>query len=212
MDGGRSTKAVQYAVAIAFGVVGAVAIWYWGAPTPSTIARQASGSSSGAAASGGTEDSVVMAYIRAYQDGRCSEVIARTRWMQARLDLVRRTGGSEAIEEERRNLCRGIMNRSVEENQLTTEGIEDRYLFAPGTEISFVGADDGRENLEDAVRVRNWFRVEFPKRERAPRDKQGAAIASIVVGLNLGEDGYIVKAGVRGDAEIDWEKIEVYRE
>ena len=146
---------------------------------------------------------VALRYATAVQQGNCHEIMRQTLWMNERLERVRLESGEEAVEEVRAQLCERIQNRSVESNVLRREGVEDQYVFAPGAKLEIVQLDDGAPDLERPVKERTWIRVTYPYRERALRDMDGAPIRALTVGVNVSRDGYVLKAGVIGNLEID---------
>lgn len=151
-------------------------------------------------------------YARALQQGQTAKVIHMTHWMQERLKRVRLGSDMpEDLELAREELRRDILERTLEGNRLRAEGVEDKYIFAPGARIEKIGADR-RENLRhDAlalpVKRRTWLRVEYPNPGAALRDEAGRPIKSIVVGVDLSEEGYVLKAGVLGNVEINRDAI-----
>jgi hypothetical protein len=149
-----------------------------------------------------------MRYVNAYQSGNCDEVIGLTEWMNRRLEKAAlEKSGDEAVEALRQELQSRIVERPVEGNRLGSEGVEDAYVFAPGTEVRFVSSDKGHEELSQPVRERVWVRVTYPAQETALRDESGKPIRSITVGINVSSDGFVVKAGVVGNLDIDRKSI-----
>lgn len=154
-------------------------------------------------------DALAVRYARACQDGDADAVMGLTGWMNERLQRVAlETPGDEALEAAREELRKRILARPVEENRIRPEGVEDAAVFAPGADIRFDGSDRGREDLSQPVRERAWLRVEYTTPERALRDEQGQPIRSIRVGVNVSPDGYVVKAGVVGNLDLDRASIE----
>lgn len=189
-------------------------MWYWGAPSPEDVVTRSEDSAQvaqlDALRSVDAElawDAAAKAYVDALQAGLCDPVIDRTWWIQERLEYVQRTEGQTAAERAYEEQCEELLTRTAEGNQLTNEGIEDKYIFVPGAEIGLLKIDGGRSDLAKPVASRSWIRVTFPTEYRAPRDRAGNAIRRIRVGLNVSSDGYVLKAGVRGNVEIDWESI-----
>lgn len=149
-------------------------------------------------------NNLAMRYIQAVQEGNTDEVVRMTLWMNERLERVKLGGaGSSELESVRAELCREAGLRPVEGNQLRTEGIEDKYLFQPGAQIEFVGVDAGRGDLEKPVGERTWVKVTYPTRSRAPLSSSGDPIRSLLAGVNCSRDGYVLKANVIGNAEVD---------
>ena len=154
-----------------------------------------------------------MRYAKALQAGNCDEVVGLTAWMRQRLRNAESAGsGDTSTQTVRRELCDAIQDRAVEGNRLEPEGVEDRYVFAPGTELETLPADAGRSNLSKPVRERVWIRVTFPAPERALCDADGRPIRRVSVGVNVSLDGYVVKANVIGNLDVDRESIEYYGE
>lgn len=201
--GNKGVKA--YAFAILFGVSGGLGLWYWGAPNADLAEsqRRVSGWATGRGRSADESSrSVQLAgrYVAAVQSGNCDDVVTLTLWMQERLDNAQ-------AEQEMDTLCATLLDRSSEGNRLGPLGIEDRYIFSPQATFEVLETDDGREDLERPVRERTWYKVTYPSKEHAVRDKGGNPISTLVVGVNVSTDGYILKAGVRGNLDIDFDAI-----
>ncbi|MCP4642621.1 MAG: hypothetical protein GY851_19405 [bacterium] len=143
-------------------------------------------------------------YVRAVCDGRTDRVIELTQWMRERIEHVRMADGtSETLSEARDELAHRLTVRKVECNQLRQEGIEDQYVLAPGTEIVPIAVDEGRKDLAKPTAQRVWFRVSYPRPDRALRDVEGRPVRSVVVGVNVSEDGLVLKAGVAGNLDVN---------
>ncbi|MGI6459089.1 MAG: hypothetical protein ACOX5J_03165 [Candidatus Hydrogenedentales bacterium] len=151
-------------------------------------------------------------YARAYQENRADDVIRMTHWMQECLKRVQRgSDDPDTLTAMHEQLRRNVLYRTLEGNRLRPEGVEDKYIFAPGTHLELLGSDRRGDGLEDAlscpVRERTWLRVSYPDSAGALRDEEGRPIRSIVVGVDVSMEGHIVKAGVLGNVEIDRECI-----
>lgn len=145
-----------------------------------------------------------MQYARAVRDGNWDWVIDHTLWMQERLARVRRQSSSaDALDEARMALAADLSNRDVAGNQLRMEGVPDQYVFVPGCTLAQVGVDEGAAGLAAPVAQRTWIQVTYPQRNRALRDSKNIALQSVTVGVNASADGYILKANVLGNLEID---------
>ena len=154
------------------------------------------------------EREAALRYAQALKEGDWETVIDQTLWMRERLDYVRlEGGGEEAAAREREHLARRLAERSPEENQLRPEGVEDQFVFAPGAEIAVAGVDAGRDDLERPVAARTWLRVTYPRQAQALRDAQNLPIRALTAGVNVDEKGYVLKAGVVGNLEIDMDSI-----
>ncbi|MBI2434126.1 MAG: hypothetical protein HYV26_14815 [Candidatus Hydrogenedentes bacterium] len=144
-------------------------------------------------------------YARALQEGNWEEAVALTQWMQERLERVAADSTSDkVVTDERKRLVDKLSEWTVSENQVRAEGIEDQYIFSPGSTLAAVRVDGGRPDLE-AVSVRRvWLRVTYPEQTRAPRDMENRVLRSLTVGVNVSEAGRVLKANVLGNLEIDW--------
>lgn len=144
-----------------------------------------------------------MQYARAFQTGAWDDIIAMTWWMQERLERVALRSSDPAEGERARQRLRAhLSRRAVAGNQLRPEGIEDQYVFAPGGELTAVSTDTGRETLAKPVSQRTWIRVTYPEPARALRDEEGNTIRSILVGVNVSQEGFVLKANVIGNLDI----------
>jgi len=142
-----------------------------------------------------------LAYAHALMENDWPSVVRQTWWMRARLDRVRTEGGD--VEEARRALAESLSDRNKAGNRLRPDGIEDQYLFRPGARAEVLAADDGAEDLEPAAAGRAWVRVTYGGPERAPLGPTGLPVRSLVVGVNVDEEGLVLKAGLSGNLEID---------
>lgn len=201
--------------AIAFGAAGGASLWYWGAPNPEHVvgrtgrtASMTSGRASAPTSEQATVGETGATYARAVQRGNCDEVIGLTWWMQERLNYVRMSGGDpEAVAAARDALCSGLLDRTPEGNQLTPEGIEDKYLFPPDAAIEVLAVEEGGDPLEKPVFCVVWLRVDYPDARTAPRGEGGRPVKSLLAGVPVSADGYVLKGGVRGNLLIDWDSI-----
>lgn len=151
-------------------------------------------------------DDVALQYVRAYQESDCGAVVDLTWWMKERIAYAtKHQGRSEA--DVRAGLCGAAMTRSPEGNRITPEGIEDQYIFRPGADVTFVGRDPGTEGLAKGTAQRTWLRVNFADESRAPFDSGKRPIRGLTVGVNVSEDGYILKAGIVGNLDIAHETV-----
>lgn len=147
-------------------------------------------------------------YALALVEGDYEAVVDQVLWMNERLNRIRlRSGDEAAVAAARAEMVEGLGRRIVAENQLTPEGVEDMYIFAPGAQLEWMSADDGREDLEaPAVRC-DWIRVRYPSRARALRDLDNIPIRSLMVGVHTDRGGQVLKAGIAGNVEIVWSSI-----
>lgn len=197
------------------GVLG-LSIWYavdnagqsgLGVPPPLPEIRPAAppARARGEAPGGELDAPVAMGYAIAMQEGHCDGLIARTWWMQERMQHARRMGENELTARE--ELCERVLDRRVEDNRLRAEGVRDAYVFTPGAKVTAVARDEGRDDLAKPVDYRIWIEVEYPMESQALHDDAGRPIRSLRAGLNISPEGFVLKAGVLGTAELDWESI-----
>jgi len=165
------------------------------------------GAAEGPALSGALEESVAWDYVRACQEGNWERVLALTPWAQERLQYVRESDGEEAVARERDVMIASLGTRTLDENYLKDTGVEDQYVFTPGARITFDAVDEGRDDLEKAVARRTWFMVVFPSREKALLDGDSIPIRSLRAGVNVSHDGFVLKANIIGNVEIDWASV-----
>ena len=151
-----------------------------------------------------------MAFARALQSNDCDEVIRLTAWMSDRLRRVALESSDPAyVAKARKKLCEKILARPYEDNVLRKEGIEDQFVFAPGTQIEVVSKDEGRTDLRAPVAERVWIRVTYPRRETAPlapvapESPDMKPVRQWIVGVNIArQDAQVLKAAVQGNLEI----------
>lgn len=199
MSASRGRQVVRVLLALTVGSVVVLAYWYVASPLPRTEAPSSRLSED----SGTLLRSPAMRYAHALQESDCDAVMSMTWWMNERLRNAAIDDSKGDVEQVRRELCEAIQDRAIEGNRLRPEGVEDRYLFAPGTELEPLFMDRGRDDLEQPVGGRLWVQVTFPLPSRALCDEHGRPIRSIRVGVNVSRDGYILKASFIGNLDLD---------
>ena len=197
-------------VAIGFALLGGVSLLYWGAPNQDVLNSQSVSiaEKKELRPPGESTRALVERYCRAVQIADCEAVIAMTWWMQ---EYVARQQQSKPPKDEgavRRELCRGLQRDDADGSILQIVGMDDPYLFLPSARFEVLGADGGLKGLAKPVRERVWVHVTYPDTGAAPRDSTGRAVRSLLVAVSVSTDGYILKAGVRGNAEIDFDSVE----
>jgi hypothetical protein len=156
-----------------------------------------------------TQPLVALDYATAVRDGDCDTVIRLTDWMQTRLSYVAsKDPSSAATIREQERLCAELSDRRVEGNQMQRQGVEDNYVFAPGSEIVVVRTDSGLASLGTKVKERIWLKVTYPATSMALRDESASPIRSLVAGVNVSVDNTVLKAGIIGNLEIDENSID----
>ncbi len=153
-------------------------------------------------------ESLAVKYAEAVKRGDCETIIEKTWWMQESLEVAfEEVGDALDTEEFRGKLCEGATVRNAGENVLTSSGIEDKYLLTPGVEIVPVDADEGGLELARPVGERVWLRLRYPTKLMAPLDSDGNRIREITVGVNISRDGFVLKAEVMGNLEVNWDSV-----
>lgn len=199
---------------LAFAMLGAASLWYWGSPSAEHVervvqAKKAREFQEKVLSEPGPEVREAMAYIKAAIDCDCEGIISRTEWMQTRLGRLQDAGATPAeLEADRARLCEDFCGRDDEGGyEVRDEGVADPYLFVPGVEYEFIGQDEGRQDLEVPVSARVWVALRFPSPTRCLIDQNGRAISGVTVGLNMTAGGLVAKANVLGNAEINWDTV-----
>jgi len=147
-------------------------------------------------------------YALSLVEGDYEAVVDQVLWMNERLNRIRlRTGDESAVADARVELVESLGRRNVAENQLTPEGVEDKYVLAPGVMLEWLGHDEGRDDLEAPAARCDWIRVRYPSRARALRDGENIPIHNIVVGVHSDRGGQVLKAGIEGNLDIVWNSI-----
>lgn len=154
----------------------------------------------------GALEQVAIEYAEAYQAGKCGTIIDLTAWMQDRLAYAQEVQdlSYDAVRDE---LCVFASTRNPAGNRLSEAGIEDQYIFRPGSVIEFLGSDEGNRSLDEPVASRAWLHVTYDVERGAPMDAAGNTIGAITVGANVSEGGKVLKANVIGNLEIVFETI-----
>ncbi len=154
-------------------------------------------------------NALAMQYALAVQNRDCEEVIRLTQWMNERLTQVKSESGDLAVYEAAKEaLYKRITEWDIEENQLSQEGLDDSYIFAPGATFEIIGQDTvPQEDYEQPVGGRTWLRVTYPGKQRAPRDGNGQPINCMQVGVVVSTNGKILKAGIKGNIQINYNSV-----
>jgi hypothetical protein len=150
-------------------------------------------------------------YARAMQNGDCDTVLRSTWWMEERLQRVQLESADEsALLAVRDGLCASVQERRIEGRHLQAEGVADQYLFTSGATLEVLSIEDSDAGLNRPVKDCTWIRVTYPSRTRALRDEMSRPIKHITVGVHVSTDGYVLKADVAGNVELDYESIVLF--
>lgn len=153
-------------------------------------------------------DPAAEAYAAALRAGEYDKVVDLTCWMQERLLRVQYQAAiTENRLSEHAELVQLLRDKTLAGNVLRIEGVEDQYVFAPAVHVECVRVDPGRNDLERPTRSRTWLRVAYPAQHNALRNESGAPVKALTVGVNVSKEGYVLKANVIGNLDIDWTSI-----
>ncbi|PCJ67068.1 MAG: hypothetical protein COA73_00170 [Candidatus Hydrogenedentota bacterium] len=200
---------------ISFALFGLFSFYYWGSPTQKikeSVQLKKEESQKGEDWSEllqrAQQRPIAESYIQAYQTGNCAEITRLTWWMQERLLFLQgQTLPESEVAKAMQEFCAGIQRDHTTAHLLTVEGIADQYLLTPQCTIQILGADRGIEGLAKPTSERVWVRVNYPNQAIALRDGNSKPIKSLVIGLNISHDGYILKSGIRGNIDVDLDRI-----
>ena len=204
------------AVAVAAGAGAGLGVAYLALPAGAFDSATTVDSATGRASQNAAEletttsqlERAALAYVQAVQDRDAAGVIGMTLWMQERLSYAQVTAKDASdVVAARAALERKILKRVIEHNQLCSEGVEDKYVFAPGAEVEVAGVDEGRSDLAEPAAGRVWLRVTYPRESVALRGNNGDPIHSLRVGVNLTRGQKVLKASVIGNLDIDYESL-----
>jgi len=154
-----------------------------------------------------TVERVAVQYANALREGDCDTVIALTYWMQERLARVADEQGPAAARADHAELCEGLLSPDPSDRVLRDEGIEDAAVFRAATAIRPLRTDAGEKNLAASVAGRLWLEVTYPGMESAIRDPDGRPIRRLNVGINVSTDGLVLKSGVVGNMDLDYDSV-----
>lgn len=207
----RGRQVIRVLLTLTVGSALVLLYWYSASPPPKSEATSPKPSED----SGTLQRSPAMRYAHALQESDCDAVIGMTWWMNERLRNAAIDDRKGGVDQVRSELCEEIQDRAIEGNRLRPEGVEDRYLFAPGVDLEALYRDRGRDDLEQPVDHRLWVQVTYPTPSKALCDEHGRPIRSIRVGVNVSREGYVLKASFignldlnRGSISYDWEPSE----
>lgn len=193
-------------VALVFAALGGLALWYWGAPNQELLNPRESDVEdplSNLPAARAEFQEIAERYIAGIRDGNCAQVIDLTWWMQERLRRNAESATPQPSQVVRDELCASIQRDDPDGFKLSVEGIDDQYVLTPGIEYTIIGADEGAANLAKLPAERVWAEIRYRADESTPRDENDRAIRVLRVGINISADGYVLKAGIRGNLDID---------
>ncbi|MFP4500664.1 MAG: hypothetical protein ACLFTT_06660 [Candidatus Hydrogenedentota bacterium] len=183
--------------------------------TPETAVPDDGPSAAQAPAGGAAASRVGVAalrYAEAYAGGDWDYVIDHTLWMRERIGYVRSEQGADAVEAVRLELARHASQRTVAENHFRAGGVGDAYILRPEVRLRVVRTDAGRDDLAAPAAGRAWLRVVYANRDNALLDAAGFPLRAVTVGVNVSAEGYVLKAAVYGNLEVDGSSLAYWGE
>lgn len=193
-------------MAVTFAILGGLALWYWGAPNQELLnPREDDAEDILADLPPARADfqEIAERYIHGIRDGNCEAAIELTWWMRERLRRNEEAETPLASQAVRDELCASIQRDDPDGFAITVEGIDDQYVLTPSMEYTILGADAGAVNLAKAPAERVWVEVRYPADGPAPRDENDSTVRVLRVGINISADGYVLKAGIQGNLDIE---------
>lgn len=209
----RNRPGVSIVLVVLFAAFGVFSLLYWGPPNRDFLDKQeefreglGTDDAKLAEAKNSRSAQTTLNYVTAVQTGVCARAIDLTWWMQERLQFAAQNS-PDGVSTARQELCDSITARERGGNRLSSEGVEDQYVFTPMADVEVVAVEAGRQDLAKASKERVWLEVSYPIPTQALHDEKGAPIKSLRVGVSLSNDGFILKAGTVGNLEIDFDSI-----
>jgi hypothetical protein len=215
----RAEEMRNLVLVISFALFGVFSFYYWGSPTQKIkesiqLNKESSDTDEhlSEALHPARYRSIAESYIRAFQAENCAEITRLTWWMQERLLFLQEqtldeTERTRALEE----MCTEVRRDRTAPHLLTVEGIADQYVLTPQSTFDILGADQSTDKLAKPAAERVWVRVSYPNKAVALKDGKTNPIKSLVIGIHISTDEYILKAGIRGNIEIDLERIAYWK-
>ena len=212
----QSKQLIPIILVIVLTLLGAWAIIRQGPPSTAFLSKQQlnkairdkeEGASTLVAA---TQGELVKRYIKAYQMKNCDDVCSMTWWIQERMEKINKQYSDDLtrIEQEKAQMCDNLFAVNPKESTVDLLGLDDQYLLGSMSVYTVIGADPGRMDIEKKVKERVWVKFVYSNPQTAPKLKNNPLpVHSIVAGVNISEDNYILKGSVRGNWEVDLSSI-----
>lgn len=141
-----------------------------------------------------------LVYATAVRDDDCATALPMVAWMTDRLDWTAKQG--LAVDGVRAELCGRITGVMGGPATVRNEGIDDAAVLVPSAQIEFVRVDGGLSDLGDLVSHRTWLRITYPDPHDAPRNRNGRPLKSLLAGVNIAQNGQVLKAAIIGNLEL----------
>lgn len=210
---GRGSRSTALSVALGFLVLCGVGMWLAGPQqkdfleAQETYRKERDGGSALPPEEAERVQRVAQQYAYALREGDCDTAIGLTYWMQERLARIAADSGQAAARRVHQELCAELLDVEPTDRQLRDEGIEDSAVFRAPAEFRPLRTDAGEDNLAAPVAGRLWIEVTYPGMESAIRDPDGRPIRQIRVGVTVSTDGLVLKTGVLGNVELDYDSV-----
>jgi hypothetical protein len=209
VDKKSSKDFLPYIVVISIAIAGVVSLLYYGPPTREYLEIQKLNQIETKIALHPTENAFhVDSYIKAIQERDCEYIVRVTWWMQERLRNELANGASQTeLESTQQEMCNSLFQPEKSEYFLSLEGLVDGALFPQGVEWKILGADAGIKTLSKPVLERIWVELTYSGVPNGPKTSQGVPLKSIIAGINISKDEYVLKGDIRGNWNIDQESL-----
>ena len=209
MDKKSSKGFLPYIVVISVTIVGVVSLLYYGPPTKEYMELQKLNQIETKIALHPTDNAFhVDSYIKAIQTRDCEYILRVTWWMQERLRNELAKGASQTeLDSIRQEMCNSTFQLENSDYLLSLEGPLDGALFPQGVEWKVLGADAGIGSLAKPVSERIWVELSYSAVPNGPKTNTGIPLKSVIAGINISTDQYILKGDIRGNWNIDQESL-----
>jgi hypothetical protein len=200
---------LPYVIVISISIAGVASLLYFGPPTQKYFDLQKLNQSETKIVLHPTENAFhVDSYIKALQTRDCEYIIRVTWWMQERLrnELAKGTSQKD-LDSIKLDMCNSMFQLENSDYLLSLEGLVDGALFPQGVEWKVLGADAGINTLSKPVLERIWVELTYSGVPNGPKTNGGIPLKSIVAGVNISKDQYILKGDIRGNWNIDQESL-----
>lgn len=158
-------------------------------------------------------DHPIITYIRAYQNGNYEQIIQQTLWIQDRIQFLREieNKNDDEIQQEIKRIVEQLKEKDINENFLTPNGVDDKYLFSSDSTIKVIDIQKNNTEEEDPrIKEKYYLKIEYHKPSTALRNEKQIPIQSLIAVISITENGKVVKTNIKGNAQIIANSIKVW--
>jgi len=195
--------------AISMGVIGVGSLLYFGSPNKEYLDKQKLNQKETKIELRPAKNPFhVDSYIEAIQTRDCDYILRVTWWMQERLRNAQADDRSRTdLDRIKQEMCDSMFQLEKNDYSLSLVGLVDGALFPQGVEWKILGADAGIDSLAKPVLERIWIELTYSGVPNGPKTSQGIPLKSMIAGINISEDQYILKGDIRGNWNIDQKSL-----